>query len=53
MICGMGKETYTFNIKSAVTRWINGGVNNGLMLASSNENTKIQVDFHSSRALNS
>lgn len=53
MICGMGKETYTFDIKSAVTRWINGGINNGLMLASSNENTKIQVDFHSSRALNS
>ena len=53
IICGMGKETYTFNIKSAVTRWLNGGVNNGLMLASSNETTKIQVDFHSSRALNS
>ena len=53
MICGMGEETYTFNIKSAVTRWLNGGTNNGLMLASSNENTKIQVDFHSSRALNS
>ena len=52
-ICGNGKETYTFNIKSAVIRWLNGGVNNGLMLASSNENTKIQVDFHSSRALNS
>lgn len=53
MICGVGKETYTFDIKTAVTRWLNGGVNNGLMLASSNEDTKIQVDFHSSRALNS
>ena len=48
--CGSSKPTYSFDIKSAVTRWLNGGVNNGIMLASSSESTKIQIDFHSSRA---
>ncbi len=47
------KTTYSFSITSAVRRWLNGGVNNGIMLASSNESTKTQVDFHSSRASDS
>ncbi len=44
---------YSFNIKAAVQRWVNGGINNGLMLVSSNESTKTQIDFVSSRATNS
>ncbi len=47
-----GKILYSFQITEAVKRWINGGVNNGIMLASSNESTKTQIDFHSSRASN-
>lgn len=43
-------ETYRFNITEAVRNWIMTGVNKGFMLASSNENSKIQVDFHSSRS---
>lgn len=46
-------DTYSFDIKEAVNKWLNAGVNNGIMLASSNESTKIQVDFHSSRAKDS
>lgn len=42
-------SSYTFDITDAAQRWVNGGINNGLMLASSNENTKTQIDFHSSR----
>ena len=47
------KTTYSFSITSAVRRWLDGGVNNGIMLASSNESTKTQIDFHSSRASDS
>lgn len=47
------QSVYSFNITQAVRRWINGGVNNGIMLASSDETQKVQVDFHSSRASNS
>lgn len=42
-------SSYTFDITPAVQRWINGEPNNGLMLASSNESTKTQVDLCSSR----
>ncbi len=48
-----GLSSYTFNITGAVQRWINGGNNNGIMLASSNESTKTQVDFYSTRASSS
>lgn len=47
------KTTYSFGITAAVRRWVEGGVNNGIMLASSNESTKTQIDFHSSRASDS
>ncbi len=47
------REEYPFAITSAVRRWINGGRNNGIMLASSNESTATQVDFFSSRAKDS
>lgn len=47
------KTTYSFGITAAVRRWLEGGVNNGIMLASSNESTKTQIDFHSSRASDS
>lgn len=47
------KTTYSFNITSAARRWLDGGINNGIMLASSNESTKTQIDFHSSRASDS
>lgn len=46
------KTLYSFRITEAVSRWINGGVTNGIMLASSNESTKTQIDFHSSRTSN-
>ncbi len=48
-----GKSTYSFDITNAVKRWINSGVNNGIMLASSDESSKTQIDFHSSRASSS
>ncbi len=47
------RSNYTFGITNAVRRWLNGGINNGIMLASSNESSKTQIDFHSSRASNS
>lgn len=47
------KSTYSFSITAAVRRWLDGGINNGIMLASSNESTKTQIDFHSSRASDS
>ncbi len=47
------KSTYSFSITDAVRRWLDGGVNNGIMLASSNESTKTQIDFHSSRTSDS
>ena len=46
------QTTYTFNIQKAVSRWIEYGENNGICLRSSNENSKTQVDFHSSRVSN-
>lgn len=46
------RSSYSFNITEAVQRWINKGTNNGLMLASSNESSKTQVDFCSSRVSN-
>ena len=45
------RETYSFNITSAMEKWLETGVNNGLMLASSDESSKTQVDFYSTRAL--
>lgn len=48
-----GRSTYTFGITDAVRRWLDGGINNGIMLASSDESSKTQIDFHSSRASNS
>lgn len=44
---------YTFTITEAVQRWVDGGVNNGFMLASSDESTKTQVDLYSSRVSDS
>jgi len=44
------KEDYNFNITEAVRRWLMTGVNKGFMLASSDETSKIQLDFHSSRS---
>lgn len=49
----LDKLTYPFDITSAARRWLNGGNNNGIMLASSNESTKTQVDFYSSRVSDS
>ena len=46
-------SSYTFTITDAVQRWVNGGTNNGLMVASSDESTKTQIDFHSSRVSDS
>lgn len=43
-------SSYTFNITSAVKRWVEQGTNRGLMIAAYNESSKTQVDFHSSRA---
>lgn len=43
------KTTYIFNVKTAAQKWLNTGTNKGIMLASSNENSKTQVDFHSTR----
>ncbi len=44
------KTEYSFHIINAVKQWYATGVNNGIVLVSSNESSKIQVDFHSSRA---
>lgn len=44
-----GTDSYSFNITEAVQRWVNKGTNNGIMLASSDESTKTQVDFCSTR----
>lgn len=46
-------SVYSFNITKAVQRWVSTGTNNGLLIASSNENSKAQMDFHSSRSLTS
>lgn len=42
-------ETYSFDILSAVKRWIATGDNRGIALVSSEETSKAQVDLHSSR----
>ena len=42
-------DSYSFSITKAVQRWLNGEINNGIMLASSDESTKTQVDFYSTR----
>lgn len=47
------KTSYSFDITNAVKRWFNGGINNGIMLASSDESSKTQIDFNSSRASSS
>lgn len=47
------KTKYVFDITSAVQRWYDTGINNGLMFASSDEVDKVQVDFHSSRVSDS
>ena len=44
------KTEYSFHIINAVKQWYATGVNNGIVLVSSNESSKTQVDFHSSRA---
>ena len=41
---------YEFNIKTAVENWLETGTNKGFMLASSDESSKTQIDFYSSRA---
>lgn len=43
-------DSYSFDITKAVSRWEKGETNNGIMLASSDESTKTQVDFYSTRA---
>ena len=47
------KKEYNFNISFAVQKWVDGNVNNGLMLVSSDESKKTQIDFVSSRASDS
>lgn len=47
------KTTYTFNILDAVSRWVEYGENNGICLKSSKEDSKTQIDFHSSRVSDS
>ena len=37
------RSTYQFAITEAARRWLNGGVNNGIMLASSDESSKSSV----------
>ena len=44
------KTSYVFELKTAAQKWLNTGTNKGIMLASSNENSKTQVDFYSTRA---
>ena len=47
------KSEYSFDISSLAVKWVNSGINNGVMLASSKESSKTQIDFHSSRASDS
>lgn len=42
-------DSYSFSITKAVQRWLNGEINNGIMPSSSDESTKTQVDFYSTR----
>lgn len=43
-------SNYEFDIKPAVENWLETGINKGFMLASSDESSKTQIDFYSSRA---
>lgn len=43
------KANYVFELKTVAQKWLNTGTNKGIMLASSNENSKTQVDFYSTR----
>ena len=43
-------SNYEFDIKAAVENWLDTGINKGFMLASSDESSKTQIDFYSSRA---
>ena len=43
-------ELSVFFITEAAQRYYDNGINNGIMLASSDENSKVQVDYYSSRA---
>ena len=43
-------DSYSFDLTEAVKRWIYTGINKGIMIASSDEVTRTQVDFYSSRA---
>ncbi len=50
---GDTKYDYWFDITFLAEIWINTGINKGIMLASSDESTKTQMDFYSSRATDS
>ena len=50
---GDTKYDYWFDITFLAGIWINTGINKGIMLASSDESTKTQMDFYSSRATDS
>ena len=43
-------DSYSFDLTGAVKRWVYTGINKGIMIASSDEVTRTQVDFYSSRA---
>ena len=43
-------DSYSFDLTEAVKRWVYTGINKGNMIASSDEVTRTQVDFYSSRA---
>ena len=42
-------DSYSFDLTEAVKRWVYTGINKGIMIASSDEVTRTQVDFYSSR----
>ena len=43
-------DSYSFDLTESVKRWVYTGINKGIMIASSDEVTRTQVDFYSSRA---
>ena len=43
-------DSYSFDLTEAVKRWVYTGINKDIMIASSDEVTRTQVDFYSSRA---
>lgn len=43
-------DSYSFDLTEAVKRWVYTGINKGIMIALSDEVTRTQVDFYSSRA---